>query len=146
MNRNPWPLRLFFLAAVTLAVLAGITDTLWSKALPAAAQEPFRALLATRPGGQGSMVMAMAAIYWLALLAAGIGLWRGQRWGWMLALLVTAVTLLQGLWLAPHAYSGPSFVLSYLSKLAWGVTLTLAWQLPSPAATQPEAALVGATR
>jgi len=129
MNRHTGPLRLLFLASVVLAIVAGITDTLWTNALPPEAREPFHALLSTRPTGQQSAVLFMAAVYWAALIAAGVGLWRSQRWGFHLALLVTVVTLAQGLWLAPHAYSGPSFVLSYLSKLAWGATLTMAWQL-----------------
>jgi hypothetical protein len=96
--------------------------------LPDGAQAPFRALLqAKHDFGKGFVVAS--AIYELALVAAIVGMMLRRRWGRVLGVVVTAVTLVQALLLGPHVYTGAAFMLSYASKVAWGAGLAMAFWL-----------------
>jgi hypothetical protein len=120
-------MRACLVAAVLLAIVAGLVDALVPSAVPDAARDAFRTVLQARPPANGATVIALAAIYWLLLAAAIVGMFRAKRWGLVLGLAVTAVTVLQALLIAPHAYSGLAFAISYVSKVAWGAGLALGW-------------------
>lgn len=121
-------LRLLLAAAFLLAIGAGVLNTTTIDSLPAALQAPFEALLAAKPGfGQGFIVVA--AIYQVAVLAAVVGMMMRRRWGRHLGVVVTVVTLAQAWLLGPHVYTGPAFMLSYASKVAWGAGLAMAFWL-----------------
>lgn len=121
-------LRLLLAAAFLLAIAAGVLNATTVDSLPTAVRAPFEALLAAKPGfGQGFIVVA--AVYQLAVLAAVVGMMMRRRWGRVLGLVVTVVTLAQAWLLGPHVYTGPAFMLSYASKVAWGAGLAMAFWL-----------------
>jgi hypothetical protein len=120
-------MKLLLVAAVLLAVLAGIVDALVPSAVPPEARDAFAAVLRARPPASGAVVALLAAAYWALLLGAIVGMFRGRRWGLWLGVAVTVVTVVQAVVIAPHAYSGAAFAISYASKVAWGAALALAW-------------------
>lgn len=113
--------------AVVFAIAAGLVDALVPGAVPESARDAFRAVLQARPPANGGVVVALAATYWLVLALAIAGMVRARRWGLVLGLAVTAVTVAQALLIAPHAYSGLAFAISYASKVSWGAALALSW-------------------
>lgn len=119
-------LRLLLAAAFLLAIGAGALNTLSIGSLAPEIQAPFRALLDARRD-LGTAFLVGSAVYELALLAAIVGMMLRRRWGRMLGLVVTAVTLVQALLLGPHVYTGAAFMLSYASKVAWGAGLATAF-------------------
>lgn len=121
-------LRLLLAAAFLLAIAAGVLNATSADSLPTGLREPFEALLAAKPGhGRGFVVVAAA--YELAVLAAVVGMIMRRRWGRWLGLVVTVLTLAQAWVLGPHVYTGPAFMLSYASKVAWGAGLAMAFWL-----------------
>ena len=121
-------LRLLLAAAFLLAIAAGVLNTTMVDSLPMALREPFDALQAGKPDyGRGFVVVA--AVYELAVLAAVVGMMMRRRWGRWLGVAVTVMTLAQAWLLGPHVYTGPAFMLSYASKLAWGAGLAMAFWL-----------------
>ena len=120
--------------AVAFAIAAGLVDALVPDVVPAPAREAFLTVLKSRPPATGAVVVALATVYWLALAAAVVGMVRGARWGFAVGVVVTLITVVQAIVIAPHAYSGLAFSISYVSKIAWGAALALSWaRLREPA-------------
>ena len=121
-------LRLLLAGAFLLAIAAGVLNATAVDSLPVGLREPFEALLAARPDfGRGFVVVA--AVYQLAVLAAVVGMMMRRRWGRWLGLLVTVVALAQAWLMGPHVHTGPAFMLSYASQVAWGAGLAMAFWL-----------------
>jgi len=113
--------------AVILSIVSGVVNVAFPQLVPAGAADAFQAFLAARPKGQATSLLAMAGVYWAVLAVACFGMWRGRRWGFVLGVAVTVITVVQAFLLAPHAYSGLGFALSYVAKILWGAALALAY-------------------
>ena len=119
--------RTLVVASLLLPVVAGALDAAAPALIPEAVRDAHTVLTAWRPFPKDWRFFLAAGLYEIAVLAAFVGLLLLRNWARVLAVVVTAATLVQSVLLGPFVYSGVAFALSYLAKVCWGGTLAMAF-------------------
>lgn len=123
-------------SSVILAIAAGTAQAFATQTASPEIASAFATLAAAKPKG-GTIALALAAIYWFALAASIVGMWRQKLWGLQLGIAVTLASVAQAALLGPHAYTGAAYAIAYASKVLWGVGLGVTAMLVRPSGRGP---------